>query len=41
MWWDNEIPERLSKSVTHVKGASVLTYDQIHNHVKGVNNYEE
>ena len=41
MWRDDEAPEGLGKSVTHIIGPSVLVYDEMNIHVKGVSNYEE
>ena len=35
MWRDDEAPERLGMSVTHIKGPSVLEYDEMNIHVKG------
>ena len=37
--WCN--PNGLSKSVKHTKGPSVLEYDEMNIHIKGVSNYEE
>ena len=41
MWRDDETTEGLGKSVTHIKDPSVLTYDEMNIHVKGVSNYED
>ena len=34
MWWYNETPKGLSKSVTHTKGQSALAYAEMNIHVK-------
>ena len=41
MWRDDETPEGLGKSVTHIKGTSVLAYNEMNIHIKGVSNYED
>ena len=40
MWRDDETPEGVGNSVTHIKGPSVLAYNEIKIHVQKVSNYE-
>ena len=41
MWWDDVTLKELSKSVKHSKRPSVLAYDEMTIHIKGVSNYED